>query len=333
MKTIRRPALIVALAIVVSATIAAGFAFARSTPASVGSGIVVIQTNLAYQNGAAAGTGIVLTSAGEVLTNNHVIRGATSIKIVLPGTGRSYSAKVLGYDVSNDVALLKANGASNLKTSALDTSTLSVGQAVVARGNAGGTGTITTARGHITGLRQSIAVSDDRGGVARLTGLIQTDADLEPGDSGGPLFNTAGRVVGVNTAASTSGFTFASSEANEGYAIPIGKAARIADQIEAGTASATVHIGSTAFLGVGIASEDGYAVITAVVPGGPADRAGLEEGDAITSVAGRAISSPDALTKLILSKKPGQKVKVVYADQYYGTGQTTTVTLGSGPPQ
>jgi S1-C subfamily serine protease len=235
--------------------------------------------------------------------------------------------------VSDDVALLKANGASNLKTAALDTSTLSVGQAVTARGNAGGTGTLTTARGHITGLRQSIAVSDDRGGVARLTGLIQTDADLEPGDSGGPLFNTAGQVVGVNTAASTSGFTFASSEANEGYAIPIGKAARIADQIEAGTASATVHIGSTAFLGVGIASEDGYAVITAVVPGGPADRAGLEEGDAITSVAGRAISSPDALTKLILSKKPGQKVKVVYADQYYGTGQTTTVTLGSGPPQ
>ena len=332
MNVIRRRILVLVTAAVVAATVAAGLAFARSTPASIGTGVVVIETNLALNGSAAAGTGIVLTRDGQVLTNNHVIRGATSIRVRVPGTGRSYSARVVGYDVTDDVALIRATGAGNLKTLPLDTSTSAVGQAVTALGNAGGTGTITSARGHITGLSRSITVGDDQGGSERLTGLIETDAGLEPGDSGGPLLK-AGKVIGMDTAASVgSGYANYSAQASDGYAIPIAKAVRIARQIAAGKASAAVHVGATGFLGVQIDVSDGYDVIQYVVPGGPADRAGLEPGDAIATVDGRTVSTPAALTTLIGSKKPGQTVRIGYVDQY-GTGGTVTVTLGSGPPQ
>ena len=332
MNVVRRYTLILVTAAVLATTIAAGLAFARSTPASTGTGVVVIETNLALNGSAAAGTGIVLTRDGQVLTNNHVIRGATSIRIRVPGTGRSYSARVVGYDVTDDVALIRATGASNLKTLSTDSSTPAVGQAVTALGNARGTGTITSARGHITGVRRSIEVGDDQGGSERLTGLIETDAALEPGDSGGPLLNRAGKVIGMDTAASVGSGYASYSQTNDGYAIPIAKALRIVRQIAAGKASATVHVGPTGFLGVSVDFSDGYDVIQYVVPGGPADRAGLEAGDAIMTVDGRRVSSPAALSTLIGSKKPGQSLKVGYADQY-GGGGTATVTLGSGPPQ
>src|SRR5436309_4468775 len=144
--------------------VGAGLAFARSGAATIGNGVVVVDTKLAYENGAAAGTGIVLTSSGEVLTNNHVIQGATSVEVVVPGSAHQYSAKVVGYDVSADVAVLQLSGASNLKTTSLgDSSKVTAGQAVAARGNAGGTGTLTSASGRVTGLRKSITVTDDQG--------------------------------------------------------------------------------------------------------------------------------------------------------------------------
>jgi S1-C subfamily serine protease len=334
LKRIPRRALMLALAGLAAAGVATGVALARSTPAPIGSGVVVIETNLAYQNGAAAGTGIVLTPNGEVLTNNHVIRGATTIKIIVPGTQHRYTARVVGYDVADDVAVLQATGVSNLKTAALDTSTApSIGQAVTALGNAGGTGSLTSARGRITGVGRSIAVDDDQGGVERLTGLIEMNAALRPGDSGGPLLTRSGKVIGMDTAASTgSGFGLDAATSNDGYAIPIGKAIKIAKQIDAGASSATVHIGATAFLGVEVESTDGHAVIAAVVPGGPADSAGLAPGDVITAVGGRSVSSPTALTNVLFSKKPGDRITITYA-YGYGMTQTTTVTLGSGPPQ
>jgi len=315
--------------------LATGLAFAGTRSAPIGTGVVVINTGLGYQAGAASGTGMVLTSSGEILTNNHVIRGATTIKIVVPADGRSYTAKVVGYDVTGDIAVLQATGASNLKTVALAGSwTVKVGQKVRAVGNAGGTGSLVSVFGSVTGVGRSITVSDDAGGNQRLTGLIETDADLQPGDSGGPLFNAVGKVVGMDTAASA-GYGFQRIAGNDGYAIPIAKAIAIAKRIEAGRGSSTVHVGSTAFLGVAV-SPSSYdtpgAMIASVVPGGPAAKAGLVPGDLITAIAGRTVTSPTSLAAVMRGQKPTAKVSVRYVDQT-GTRRVVAVTLVSGPPQ
>jgi S1-C subfamily serine protease len=287
---------------------------------------------------------MVLTSSGEVLTNNHVISGATTIKVVVPKTGRTYTARVLGYNRTADVALLQLKGASNLKTVSIGSAKPSVGATVTALGNAGGTGSITSVTGKVTGLGKSITASDDQGGSEQLTGLIETNAAVQPGDSGGPLVNSQGQVVGMDTAAS-SGFGFQNVSATDAYAIPIAKALTIAHAISSGNASATVHIGATAFLGIQVASVDslGYgaggwgtsasgALVAGVVSGGPAASAGLAAGDVITAINGHTISSPGAISALVLTKKPGTKVSVAYVDQF-GTSHTASVTLGSGPPQ
>jgi S1-C subfamily serine protease len=315
--------------------IAAGLALATTRPAPIGTGVVVIDTNLAYQNVRAAGTGMVLTSSGVVLTNNHVIRNATAIRVVLPATGRSFAARVVGYDASGDVAVLQASGASNLKTIPVgDSATLNAGQSVKALGNAGGTGSLRAALGTVTGIDRAIAVSDDQGGSERLTGMIETNADVQPGDSGGPLMNTAGQVVGMDTAASA-GNGLEQAATSDGYAIPINRAMSIARQIMGGEASATIHVGETAFLGVEV-GENSYggsgAVITSVVPGGPAATAGLAPGDLITSVGGQAISSPAGLTTIIMTQKPGASISATYLDQA-GTTQTANLALASGPPR
>jgi S1-C subfamily serine protease len=218
--------------------------------------LVDIVTTLGYQGASAAGTGIVLTSDGEVLTNNHVIRGATSIKVTDVGNGRTYTAKVVGYDASKDVAVIKLQNASGLTTANLgDSSSVQTGDAVTALGNAGGKGgTPSVASGTVTALNQSITASDEGSGAnsEQLSGLIETNADIQPGDSGGALVDAYGQVVGMNTAAST-GTQFQSESgqsAAQAYAIPIDNAETIADQIEAGQSSSTVHIGGTAFLGI-----------------------------------------------------------------------------------
>jgi S1-C subfamily serine protease len=324
-----------ALVVFAAAAIAAGLAFARTHATTIGTGFVVIDTNLAYQGEQAAGTGMVMTSSGEVLTNNHVIRGATTINVVVPGTGRSYTAHVVGYDVSDDVAVLQADGASSLKTASLgDSSTVGVGQAVKAVGNAGGTGRLTSASGTVTGLGRDITVSADQGGSERLTGLIETNAAVRPGDSGGPLLNAGGQVVGMDTAASV-GYAGQQPATDTGYAIPITTALSIAGQIQRGDASATVHVGGTAFLGVEVTAnsyEGSGAVVASVVPGSPADAAGLISDDLITSFGGQTVASPAGLTAIVMTQKPGTPISATYVDQT-GATQTTTVTLGSGPAQ
>jgi S1-C subfamily serine protease len=340
-KISKRLVLLVALGLVI-ASVATGIALARATTKPIGTGVVVIDTNLAYQGGAAAGTGMVLTSSGEVLTNNHVISGATTIKVVVPKTGKSYTARVVGYDKSADVAVLQLQGASNLKTISVSSAKVAVGAKVTAVGNAGGTGSITTASGTVTGLGRSITASDEQGSSEQLAGLIETNAGVQPGDSGGPLVNSHGQVVGMDTAAST-GFGYQSISATDAYAIPIAKALALAHTISSGKASATVHIGATAFLGVQVESLDaagfGFgtasgsgALVAGVVSGGPAASAGLAAGDVITSIDGRTVSSPTTISTVVLAKKPGAKIKVTYVDQS-GTSQTTTVTLGTGPAQ
>jgi S1-C subfamily serine protease len=323
-------------AVLLAAVVPAAVALAGRSSAPIGTGVVDVKVDLAYGGGSAAATGIVLTSSGEVLTNNHVVRGSSTIRVVVPGTGRSYAAKVLGYNVTADVALLKLRNASNLKTVRLgNSSNLRVGAAVTALGNAGGTGRIVSTTGKIVALGRSIDVGDEQGSAEHLTGLIQTDASLEPGDSGGPLLNGAGRVIGMDTAASA---RFVFERTSEGYAVPINRAMGIVRQIEAGRSSATVHIGGTAFLGVRVAAADSYPgesggdIVVSVVPGSPAARAGIAPGDVITAFGGRTVSSPQALSALVLRRSPGAKVRVRWIDRY-GTARTATVTLASGPPQ
>jgi S1-C subfamily serine protease len=343
-RTLSRKVIVLAAMGVAVASVGAGVALARGNVTPIGTGVVVINTNLAYQGGSAAGTGMVLTSAGEVLTNNHVISGATTIKVTVPKTSHTYTATVVGYSVTSDVAVLKLQGASNLKTISTSSTKLTVGASVIARGNAGGTGVITSATGKVTGLGKTITAADESGASEQLVGLIETNAGIQPGDSGGPLENVKGQVVGMDTAASTAGFGgFQNVTATDAYAIPIAKAVSIANAITAGKASTTVHVGATAFLGIQVSSvgNPGFggggqsapgAMIVAVVPGGPAESAGLVAGDVITALNGQTLSTPTAITAFVLTQKPGANVTVTYLDQS-GTSQTATVTLGSGPAQ
>jgi S1-C subfamily serine protease len=211
------------------------------------------------QGATSMGTGIVLSATGEVLTNNHVVNGATSIKVTDIGNGKTYTATVVGYDATHDIAVLQLQGASGLTTASLgNSSTVQTGQSVTALGNAEGKGgTPSVATGTVTALNQSITASDELSSESeQLTGLIETNAPIQPGDSGGSLVNSYGQVIGMDTAASSSDQAQGqSSTATQAYAIPINEAVSIAQQIEAGTTTADIHIGATAFLGVELGSD------------------------------------------------------------------------------
>jgi S1-C subfamily serine protease len=318
--------------------------------AKVSPALVDINSTFSYQSAQGAGTGIVLTSNGEVLTNNHVINGATKISVTDVGNGKTYNATVVGYDSSHDVAVLQLQGASGLRTAQLgNSSSAAVGQSVVAIGNAGGTGgTPSSAGGSITAVNQSITAGDQLDGTSeQLSGLIQVNADIQAGDSGGSLVNTAGQVIGLDTAASSS-FSIQTS-GTEGFAIPINQAMTIVQQIESGQGSATAHVGPSAFLGVLLASSgsgqngSGFGgggfggssssglTISSVVSGGAAEQAGLGAGDVITSLDGQAVDSASTLSGLMVSHHPGDKVQIGWTDAS-GQSHTTTVVLGSGPP-
>jgi S1-C subfamily serine protease len=304
-------------------------------------GLVDINTTLGYQNAEAAGTGIVLTSNGEILTNNHVVEGATSIKVTDIGNGKTYTATVVGYDRTKDLAVIQLQNASGLTTATLgDSSKVKTGDAVVGIGNAGGAGgTPSVAGGTVTALNQSITASDESTNSSeQLTGLIETNANIQAGDSGGSLANSAGQVIGVDTAASggsagqpgqAANQFGQGGQANQGYAIPINEAISLAHQIIGNQSSSTVHIGQSAFLGVSVSGQGG-AQIVGLVSGGPAQTAGLVAGDVITSVNGTTIDSPTTLTNLMDTFHPGDSLSVVYTDTS-GQQHTVTVTPTSGP--
>lgn len=324
--------LLLALVAVAAAVFVAAPIHAAHT--AVDTGVVDVNTKLGFAGGSAAGTGMLLTPSGEVLTNNHVIRGATAIRVRVPSTGRSYTATVVGYSVANDIAVLALHGAANLETVGTgNSSAVKIGQKVTAVGNAGGVGgRPIAATGTITGVGRTITATDDEGISEKLTGLIRTDAALKPGDSGGPLESTAGTVIGMDTAASV-GFHFQAS--GDGYAIPINKALKLVRQIAAGRAGATVHIGSTPFLGLSVPSQDNAptgVTVASVVPGGPADQAGLTQGETITTIDGRSVNSFKQLTSALLRYAAGTKVTLGVINQT-GLSSTVSVKTAAGPPQ
>jgi S1-C subfamily serine protease len=241
----------------------------RRVENAVQPGLVIINSKL-QDDGAdvsgAAGTGMIISRSGLVLTNNHVITATNGLTAKVVSTGKTYPAIWLGYDKGSDVAVIELEGASGLTPVPLgNSSSVRVGDGVVAMGNANGTGSITTVTGAITGLDQAIAASDEGTGEAaeHLTGMLQTDADIIQGDSGGPLVSTAGKVIGMDTASSSD---IMASQRNVGYAIPINKAMTIAREIIAGKPGAGVRVGATGFVGVLVASAPGGAQSTESSP-------------------------------------------------------------------
>jgi len=258
-----------------------------------------------------AGTGIVLTPDGELLTNNHVVAGATSIKVTIGNDTQSHNASVIGVDPTHDLALVKISGVSNLPTAQLgNSSDLKVGDSVIAIGNALNLqGGMTVTEGIVSALNRSIdAGGEGGGGSESLSGLIQTDAAINPGNSGGPLVNSAGQVVGINTA--TSG-----DAQNIGFAIAIDNAKPVIDQLRKGgsvSSGSESQQAGQAFLGVSVTDGQQGAQIVQVDPSSPAGRAGLQQGDEIVKLGNSSVQSANDLTAAMQSHKPGDKVTVTF---------------------
>ena len=300
-------------------------------------GLVDINTTLSYQGAIGAGTGIVLDPSGEVLTNNHVIEGATQITAVSLANSRTYPVDVIGFDRANDIALVRLRGASDLPTAAVGTSSsLAVGDPIAAIGNANGVGGPPSyAPGNVTQIGASVRASDESGGGTReLFDLIRVAADIRPGDSGGPLVNGAGQVVGVNVAATLT-YRMGGVTGGEGFAIPIDRAMAIANQIRSGAASNSIHIGDTAFIGVGIADVPpgrglAGAVVRQVIPDTPARQAGLMSGDVITGVDGIPVNSAADLSNIMDQRRPGDTIMLSWVDRA-GNPRMAPVVVAKGP--
>ncbi len=291
------------------------------------------------------GTGMIITSNGEVVTNNHVIAGATTISVTLYGSYKPLPATLVDTDAANDVALLQITGQSNLPSVTYGNSdNVQVGDAVVAIGNALGlsAGTPTVTQGIISAKGRSVQASDSSGSSTEsLTNMFQTDAAINPGNSGGPLVDSAGHVIGMNTAVASSA-NGTSQAQNIGFAIPSNKIGKLLPALRSKSIGNQPASG-TGFLGVSLEtltsqlrSEYNFvptqgAVVLQVQSGSPADIAGLEQGDVITSFQGKPVTSADQLAEAIQADKPGQKVTI---GLYRGPDQkTVTATLASSGTQ
>ena len=297
---------------------------AASASAQVGPQIVDIDAKLGYQSALGAGTGIVIDGGGVVLTNNHVVAGATDLTARSIGNGQTYPASVIGYDRQHDIAVLQLAGGGLPSANIGNSDTVRVGEPIVSLGNAGGAGGAPAVEvGTVSAVNQTVSANDAlTGSTETLNGLIQLDANIRPGDSGGPTVNSANQVIGMNTAASQNYHL----GRGQGFAIPINEAMAIAGQIRSGASSPTVHIGPSAFLGVGVNDAPGGAIVRQVIPTGPAAGAGINVGDVISSINGQPVNSATALTNILDQHHPGDGVDVGLG------GRNTNVTLAGGPP-
>jgi S1-C subfamily serine protease len=311
----------------------------RAIADKVDPALVNINTTLAQ--GRAAGSGMLISSTGEILTNNHVIADATSIKVVIGGTGPSHDAKVVGYDITEDVALLQiVDKVSNLPTVTFgEPSKVRVGDPVVAIGNALGRGGKPSAsQGQVTALDQQVTAGDSGGSQETLEGMIQINAPIQPGDSGGALVDRNARIIGMNTAAAGGGRFNAQLGSNIGFAIPIDNAVGIVSQIRSGTETDKVHIGERGLLGVQVQDVDGQnapadsgALIVGVQDNTGASAAGMQTGDVLVSLDGKPIADSDALREGLVKYHPGESVSVGWVDST-GKRHDADIKLVVGPP-
>ena len=302
----------------------------------------IVNINTVVGSSQAAGTGMIISSTGEILTNNHVVDGSTSIQVTIAGRSQPYAAHVIGAARSADIAVIKVDGVSGLPTvSFASSSSVNIGDAIVALGNAlGRGGAPDVSQGHVTALDQTITASEGSGKSEQLSGMIQSDATIYPGDSGGPLVNASAQVIGMITAGNVQGFR--SSASNVNYAIASDTLLSVANQIRSGQASASIIYGQVGYIGVNAETIDANtasqlglsvsagALVRSVVSGSPAAAAGITRNSVITSAGGVTVTGIDSLGTAIRAHKPGERLSVTWVNQA-GT-HTATLTLGGVNP-
>jgi putative serine protease PepD len=273
------------------------------------------------QSGTATGSGFVVSSDGYIVTNDHVVDGASAVKVKV-GDGKTLDAKVVGTDASSDLALLKVNASGLTPLTLGDSGTVQVGDPAYAIGNPYGLDrTLTT--GVISALQRQISSPNGY----TIDDVLQTDAAINPGNSGGPLFNASGQVIGVNSQIETSGSSTGGGEGGNvgiGFAIPSNTVKSVVGQLM--TSGKVSH----AYLGVqSTDGQDGGAQVAQVTAGSPAEQAGLQQGDVITSIDGKAVASSSALSAIVDGHKPGDTVKLKLTRN--GSEKTLDVKLGQRP--
>lgn len=261
------------------------------------------------------GSGFIVSSDGTVVTNRHVVSDASAEYTVITNDGKEYPARVLARDPSQDIAVLKIDGSDFPSIELGDSESLRVGQTVVAIGNSLGEFSNTVSRGIVSGLRRNLTAGSGFGDMEQLSGIIQTDAAINPGNSGGPLLDIFGKVIGVNVA-------MASGAENIGFAIPIDDVKRAIDEVQK-----TGKI-STPFLGIrylpitkdiqtanNLPFDYGAIVVRgeersdfAVIPGSPADKAGIVENDIILEIDGTKVDEENAVSDLVAKKHVGDAI-------------------------
>lgn len=296
------------------------------TTSTITRGLVMVSASSA--DTISSGTGMILTSDGFVLTNYHVVRSSTSVSVTVASNHRSYAATLVGRDATKDVALLKLTDASGLSTITIDQDPVAVNDTVVAAGNAAGQGYITAFSGNVVATNQSILVSGSSTSDPQenLTGLIETDAHAEPGDSGGPLFDADYEVEGMTTAG---GKAVGSQTITTAFAVPIADALAVVNKVRSGEESGTVVIGPKPYLGVVVEPTVVRASgirLTQVEAGSPAAKVGLAPGDSINSLNGRTIDSRATLASTLDAIQPGATVSISWRTSA-GVERTANVTL------
>jgi putative serine protease PepD len=279
----------------------------------------VLPSVVDISTGEAEGSGVIMTSDGQIVTNNHVVQGASQLTVTF-SNGKTASATVVGTDPAGDIAVIKAQGVSGLTAAKFgDSDALRVGDTVLAVGSPLGLQGSVTA-GIVSALHRTISSGEQ--GAKSIADAIQTDAAINPGNSGGALVNLAGEVVGINTAILTASQD-SSGNIGVGFAISANRARSAADQLAKGGKV------SHPYLGVQLADGDNGALIGGLVAGGPADKAGLKTGDTVTKIGSSTISDATDLINAVQAAKAGDQLKVTIKRD--GAEQTVTVTLGESP--